>query len=211
MGGNVEGITYQYYGNNPGLSHKYLYPVVQSLLSDTPTESVVLDMGCGNGSFLSLFSDKGWRLHGTDFSPTGIEMAKQYHPGINFFIADAQSSAQEIRKQSGPVDVIISTEVIEHLYNPRGFLQTAFELLRPEGRLVITTPYHGYLKNVMLATTGKLDSHFTALWDHGHIKFWSRNTLTSVLEEAGFQVEKFRGAGRLPYLWRSMVLMARKP
>jgi 2-polyprenyl-3-methyl-5-hydroxy-6-metoxy-1,4-benzoquinol methylase len=114
-------------------------------------------------------------------------------------------------KRSGPADVIISTEVIEHLYDPRGFLETSFKLLKPGGRIVITTPYHGYLKNVMLAVTGKMDKHFTVTWDHGHIKFWSKKTLTFVLEEAGFQVEKFAGSGRLPYLWNSMAILARKP
>ena len=66
----------------------------------------------------------------------------------------------------------------------------------------------GYLKNLALAISGKSDDHFTALWDYGHIKFWSKRTLTQLLQEAGFQVTQFRGAGRLPYFWKSMVLVA---
>jgi predicted HicB family RNase H-like nuclease len=50
---------------------------------------------------------------------------------------------------------------------------------------VISTPYHGYWKNLMLALTGKMDAHFTALWDHGHIKFWSMRTLGELLREGG--------------------------
>ena len=69
----------------------------------------------------------------------------------------------------------------------------------------------GYLKNCALAISGKLDAHFTALWDGGHIKFWSRRTLTALLQEAGFQVVSFRGAGRCPWLWKSMLIAARKP
>jgi hypothetical protein len=71
---------------------------------------------------------------------------------------------------------------------------------------VISTPYHGYLKNLAIALAGKFDSHATALWNGGHIKFWSRKTLTSLLEQNGFRVESFIGAGRLPYLWKSMIL-----
>jgi uncharacterized protein (AIM24 family) len=74
------------------------------------------------------------------------------------------------------------------------------------GQIILTTPYHGYLKNLMLAATGKMDSHFTALWDGGHIKFWSRKTLSTLLEEQGFRVTNFKGSGRLPYFWKSMVL-----
>jgi SAM-dependent methyltransferase len=65
--------------------------------------------------------------------------------------------------------------------------------------------------NGALAFTGKLDAHFIALWDGGHIKFWSRRTLTSLLEEAGFETVAFRGAGRCPWLWNSMLLAAHKP
>ena len=53
-----------------------------------------------------------------------------------------------------------------------------------------------------------MDHHYTALWDGGHIKFWSRETLTKLLEEFGFRVTDFRGAGRLPYLWKSMLVRA---
>ncbi len=55
-----------------------------------------------------------------------------------------------------------------------------------------------------------MDRHFTVLWDHGHIKFWSPKTLSFALEEAGFTDLKMIGAGRVPYLWKSMVFSARK-
>jgi 2-polyprenyl-6-hydroxyphenyl methylase/3-demethylubiquinone-9 3-methyltransferase len=62
----------------------------------------------------------------------------------------------------------------------------------------------------MLALAGKTDFHYTALWDYGHIKFWSRKTLTTLLSQAGFKVDRFIGVGRLPFLWKSMILIARK-
>jgi 2-polyprenyl-6-hydroxyphenyl methylase/3-demethylubiquinone-9 3-methyltransferase len=82
--------------------------------------------------------------------------------------------------------------------------------LKPGGALILSTPYHGYWKNLALAVTGKLDDHFTALWDGGHIKFWSRGTLAQLLEEAGFRVERFVGVGRLPFLWKSMIVRSCK-
>ncbi len=68
---------------------------------------------------------------------------------------------------------MISLEVVEHLYFPRKFARTVYDLLEPGGTAIISTPYHGYWKNLVMALTGTMDAHFTALWDHGHIKFWS--------------------------------------
>ena len=76
---------------------------------------------------------------------------------------------------------------------------------------MISTPYHGYIKNVALAVTGKLDAHFTALWDGGHIKFFSIATLSQLLEEAGLRDITFKRVGRVPVLAKSMLAIARRP
>jgi 2-polyprenyl-6-hydroxyphenyl methylase/3-demethylubiquinone-9 3-methyltransferase len=207
----VTGISYEYRVANPEVSHSYLFPIVSRFVADVPRGASVLDLGCGNGSFLSLFQQRGWKLYGTDFSPTGIEIARQNFPGIDFFLADSTAPTGDLLDRVGQVDAILSTEVIEHLYDPRGFLRNAYALLKPGGTIVLTTPYHGYLKNLLLAATGKMDRHFTVLWDHGHIKFWSRKTLSEVLAQAGFTDIRFAGSGRAPYLWKSMVLRATKP
>lgn len=75
----------------------------------------------------------------------------------------------------------------------------------------MSTPYHGYLKNLALALTGKMDRHFTALWDHGHIKFWSIPTLTTLMVDAGSETIRFRRVGRIPALAKSMIAIAQKP
>ncbi len=211
MMGDMGGISYQYSAANPEPSHQHLYPSVSRFLHNVPPGSIVMDAGCGNGSFIALFQDRNWQLHGSDLSPTGIELARKTYPNINFFLADAQSLYADFLNTVGPVDIVISTEVIEHIYDPRGFLRNCFGLLKPGGTIVLTTPYHGYLKNLLLAVTGKLDQHFTVLWDHGHIKFWSRKTIEEVLKETGFTNIEFAGSGRIPYAWKSMVLKATKP
>jgi len=51
-----------------------------------------------------------------------------------------------------------------------------------------------------------MDAHFTALWDNGHIKFWSIPTISRLLGEAGLRVERVVRVGRVPALAKSMVL-----
>ena len=62
-----------------------------------------------------------------------------------------------------------------------------------------------------MVLSGKFDSHVSPLWDGGHIKFWSPATLEALYAEAGFVDITWRGAGRLPWLYKSMVMRGIRP
>ncbi len=152
------------------------------------------------------FSDAGLDVTGCDNSKSGIAFAKQAYPNISFSCIGTYDEPTILGKT---FDAVVSAEVIEHLFAPRSLPRFAARVLHPGGHLIITTPYHGYMKNLVLALSGKLDSHFTAVWDCGHIKFWSRRTLAQLLDEEGFEITDFIGVGRVPYLWKSMIVTAR--
>jgi len=107
-------------------------------------------------------------------------------------------------------DLVIATEVIEHLPAPRTLLRAGFQFLRPGGRMLISTPYHGYLKNLALSIAGAWDWHFKVDWDGGHIKFFSRKTLGRMVLDCGFKSVEFAYAGRTVWLWKSMIALASK-
>ncbi|MGH9714420.1 MAG: class I SAM-dependent methyltransferase [Candidatus Acidiferrales bacterium] len=188
---------------------QFILPVVRAGIENLPAKSVVAEAGCGNGSMLGELRGYGFDLHGLDVSESGLAHAKKNFRGIEFTYADLTADLSN-HALAGKCGAVISTEVVEHIFLPRIFARNCYRLLKPGGKLILSTPYHGYLKNVALAPTGKLETHFTALWDYGHIKFWSRQTLGALLEEAGFEVVGFHGAGRVPFLWKSMILVATK-
>lgn len=168
----------------------------------------VLDLGCGNGALCGDLAAAGLDVTGCDPSEDGIGFARRAHPQLPFHVLGVEDEPGNLG--AAAFDVVVSTEVVEHLFLPRALPRFAARVLKPGGHLIVTTPYHGYLKNLALAVSGKLDAHFTALWDGGHIKFWSRETLSQLLTEEGFCVARFIGAGRIPYLWKSMILVAQK-
>lgn len=187
----------------------YIAPKILSVLAALKPKRV-LDLGSGNGALCADLLRAGYRVAGVEYDRQGVSLAKNNFPDISFYNYGVQDNPSELMVHEKPFDVVVSTEVIEHLFSPHLLPQYAAGVLREGGYLVLTTPYHGYLKNIALSVLGKWDHHHTALWHGGHIKFWSKRTLSQLLTENGFLVTNFYGVGRLPYLWKSMVIVARK-
>lgn len=203
---------YQWNDAEHSHAHGFLMPAVmdelKALKSKKSDNLRLFELGCGNGSMANAIAQQGWTVAGVDPSEQGIAQANKRYPGLNL----RQGSAyDDLASLYGRFPVVTSLEVVEHVYAPRHYAATLFSLLEPGGTAIISTPYHGYWKNLAMAVTGKLDAHFTALWDHGHIKFWSIKTLTTLLTEAGFTDIRFRRVGRIPPLAKAMIAIARKP
>lgn len=201
---------YRYSNAELNHSHDYLLPKVEQILSDLKWIGPrrIFELGCGNGAVANHLSARGYEVTGIDASAEGIKIAQSKYPRISL----QQASAYDpLADRFGQFPVVLSLEVVEHLYAPRDFAKNVYRLLQPGGVAIISTPFHGYWKNLAMAVTGKMDAHFTALWDHGHIKFWSFDTLGVLLEEAGFPSTEFTRVGRIPMLAKSMIAIAKKP
>jgi 2-polyprenyl-3-methyl-5-hydroxy-6-metoxy-1,4-benzoquinol methylase len=201
---------YKWSNANLNNAHNFLLPALTKELNflSINKNSLIFELGCGNGSVANFLTNLGYNITGVDPSIEGINFANKYYPHLKLFNGSAYDNLKEIY---GQFPICISLEVIEHVYSPRIYASNLFDLVLPGGAVIISTPYHGYIKNLVLSITGKMDAHFTALWDHGHIKFWSRKTLTTLLTEAGFVDIKFVRVGRIPILAKSMIAIARKP
>jgi len=192
-------------------AHAYLLPTLTHILDALALpshEKKIFDLGCGNGSVAFRLAQMGWTVSGVDPSEDGIAQARKTFPDLNLRLGSAYD---DLVGQYGTFPVLLSFEVVEHLYDPRLFARNAFDLTRPGGMVIISTPYHGYLKNLAIAVAGKWDAHFTALWDGGHIKFWSQNSLRLLLMEAGFENIEFYRVGRVPIFAKSMIAVAKRP
>jgi len=171
----------------------------------------VLDVGCGDGNFCASLTDAGYSLFGLDTSTGGIAKAQASYPKGRFAVASAYDDLLAPFQRTQPFDAIVTIEVIEHLYSPRTLCRQVHKALRPGGLFVITTPYWGYFKNIVLAMTNRTDRALTVLWEGGHIKHFSYRTLRLLGEQQGFEYFSFDGAGRLPFLWSGQMMVFRKP
>jgi 2-polyprenyl-3-methyl-5-hydroxy-6-metoxy-1,4-benzoquinol methylase len=187
----------------------YITPRILKILKELRVQRV-LDVGAGNGKLCSELSRLGYQAVGIEHDKQGVEIARMNFPKIPFYNFGVQDNPADLLAQETSFDAVVSTEVVEHLFSPHLLPIYARGVLREGGFLVLTTPYHGYLKNLVLSVLNKWDSHHTPLWHGGHIKFWSRATLGKLIREHGFNVIGFSGVGRFPYLWKSMILIGQK-
>ena len=151
--------------------------------------------------------EQGFQVTAVDTSQSGITQAAAANPGATFALGSAYD---DLRTSYGQFDAVVSLEVVEHCFWPRKFAHSVSQLLKPGGLALISTPYHGYLKNLLLALSGKLEAHWDPLWDGGHIKFWSKSSLTTLLTEQGLTVETIYPVGRIAPLAKSMIAVAKK-
>lgn len=187
-------------------AHAYILPAIRSLLP-RGQRLTVLDAGCGNGYIAGKLAELGHKVVGIDLAEDGIAIARNAYPNLRFEVC---SVYDDLKRVVNNVDLVVSSEVIEHLFYPRIFLSNMHDVIRPGGHIILTTPYHGYLKNLLISLLGMWDKHHTVDWDGGHIKFFSEQSISRLLRLGGFSNVVFRNAGRLPLLWKSMVCRAKK-
>ena len=204
---------YHYEDAKQSCAHRYLMPAVLKILNGERERRGggplrIFDLGCGNGSVANDLAERGYAVAGVDASEEGIEQAKRAYPDLDLQIGSAYD---DLAAKFGRFPVVVSLEVVEHLYFPKKFAARVFSLLEPGGTAIISTPYNGYLKNLAIAVAGGFDRHVTALWDHGHIKFWSMATLRTLLVGAGLRDVDFLRAGRIAPLAKSMIAVAHRP
>ena len=198
--------SYQWHHDQGEDSFPYLFKSLKKIFTNNLNRSYLhLDLGCGNGFLTNQISSFFKETHGYDVSGDGIKFASKINNNkTKFFTTDENLS--NINEDN--YEIVTLIEVIEHVYDPDNFLKLTKTKIKKNGKIVISTPFHGYIKNLTIALLNKFDHHFNPLWLHGHIKFFSKNTLKKILEKNGFKILKIHYSGRFYPLSKSIIIEA---
>lgn len=136
--------------------------------------ALLLDIGCGGGSFLSLARSCGWKVVGIDPDPLAVANATKngltaHMGGIEYF--DDQVEL---------FDAITMNHVIEHAHDPIHLLKRCFSLLKPGGRLWLETP------NIDSFGHERYKENWRGLETPRHLVLFNREALLEILHRVGF-------------------------
>jgi 2-polyprenyl-3-methyl-5-hydroxy-6-metoxy-1,4-benzoquinol methylase len=144
-----------------------------------------LDVGCNLGFATEAGRSLGYTALGVDVDADAIERAKTFFPKAEFRCVPINVLAAEGKK----FDVVYSSEVIEHLVDPYGFLRDIRSVMADDAVLFLTTPDVGHFS--LPKAIGKLVK-WTTFRPPEHLIYFNNKSLKLLFQRAGFQSAKFR-------------------
>lgn len=153
-----------------------------------------LDVGCGAGLLAEPLARLGAAVTGIDAAPELIEAART-HAGISDL--SIRYVAGEVAALDGTFDLVTALEVVEHVADPAGFVQSLADRLAPGGLLIMSTPNRTGLSKLLTITlaegTGRIPRG-----THDFDQFLPPEQLTALLADAGLTVTATRGIAFTP-------------
>src|SRR5262249_37696655 len=152
----------------------------------------VLDLGCGDGRYAAKIAAAGFEVTGVDPSPAALKRAARAHPELRLAAADPDGT---LPLRDCSFEAVICINVLEHVADTQQLLSEARRVLVPDGRVAIAVPWHGRLKNLVIAAAS-FERHYDPL--EPTLRFYTGASLRSLLEQLGFERVRVGGVGGLP-------------
>lgn len=165
-------------------------------LLDAQREEAILDIGCGNARDILPMLRAGARIVGIDLSEGMIQQARQELaaagcPDVELEVGDTI----HLRFQAHSFDKVLCSEVIEHIPEASTALREIHKVLKPGGRLILSTPnrssWYGFDRYVIWRLLGRQ-------WNHPFDNWRNLRELHSLLEASGFRVTSSRTVCYVP-------------
>jgi SAM-dependent methyltransferase len=166
-------------------------PEIPNILAALPRELDVLDVGCGSGVHgAELDRIHGHRVVGVDLSETSIQKAKIRL--VEAYVADVTKPENYEFFGRRKFDVIVFSDILEHLYDPFDVLTRHYQLLAPGGHVLISLPNVAIWNVRLELLAGRFEYQDTGTLDRTHIRFFTRRTFHQFARKAGLDIHRSR-------------------
>lgn len=166
-------------------------PEIPILLRGLPRGLNVLDVGCGSGVHgAELTRIYGHRVVGVDLSESSIRKAKARL--AEAYVGDVTRPELYTFLDDRKFDVILFSDVLEHLYDPLDVLTRHYQLLAPGGKVLISLPNIAIWNVRLELLAGRFEYQDTGTLDRTHIRFFTRRTFQRFVRDAGLNIQRSR-------------------
>jgi len=163
-------------------------PRIKTMVKLTGENNTVLDLGCIDGSLGEILIKNNNTVYGIDASASAIPIAIE--KGVKAKIGNLE---EKLEFPDNMFDVVTAGEIIEHIFDIDLFLEEIHRVLKPKGRLVLTTPNLAALGRRILLLLNKnplIEISFTGN-AAGHIRYFIKQTLYEILKKHKFKITEF--------------------
>lgn len=161
---------------NPGIQRE-AHKKFLELYPEFSKETKILDIGCGTGEFIYELKKRGAEVWGIDFSKDAVYLAKRHFGLKKIYVASLEDF---LKKENLPkFDFVTFFEVIEHLDNPPDFIENIKKILKPDGKIVLSTP-----------SRDRILINLTKSWDFPlhHLSRWNEKAVSNLFQKIGYKV-----------------------
>jgi 2-polyprenyl-6-hydroxyphenyl methylase / 3-demethylubiquinone-9 3-methyltransferase len=161
----------------------------------------LLDIGCGGGLLSEPMARLGFDVLGADPLEKNVKTAAAHASGSGLALEYRMTTAEQLAAAGASFDVVLNMEVVEHVSDLPGFLQTCATLIKPGGCMVVAT-LNRTLKSLALA---KIGAEYVLRWlppgTHDWNRFVTPSELQHHLDGAGLNVTRVQGVEFDPLRW----------
>lgn len=166
----------------------------------------ILDFGCGDGILIKYMKRNNPKslFYGVDVSKKIIQINKKKISFAKFYVT---FDGGRLPFPNNSFDFIVSTDVIEHIYDTEYAFRELSRVLKPNGKILLSTPYNGIIKNILVVIIN-FDLVFSPTGPH--IRFFTRKSLSACLRKVGLVPLKFDYFGRFYPISNGFLVLAEK-
>lgn len=150
----------------------------ERILQAVGKSGTVVDFGCGDGYLSGLMASNGLNVISVDLALSRLKKSKAAAKHQNFFLSNIEFAAIK----TGSVDIVVCSEVLEHIPKYENVVKEIYRVLKPGCRAIITVPYKENLKTFVCPHCHK------SFHPDGHLHRFDRSNLSETFSMSGFKI-----------------------
>lgn len=158
----------------------------------TEKDHDILDIGCGHGEMARHLSALGKRLIGVDREATCHKTAEPHYEKMIVGDIEDMETLKVLTSLGRRYDLILFSEILEHLVHPEKTLEELRVLLRPHGAIIVVLPNVAFYKTRWMLLLGQWRYREEGILDRTHLNFFTLESAQELLQKAGFRIEDSR-------------------